>query len=360
LPKIRLLVYAQDQGGGKYIGPVVDALSKTMRTKELIVIVHSLSGAVFHKLGISHLALADAIEQPPLSVTIWVKYLKQQNISHIFCTTSSPYLDLTNCHLVFAAKKLGIPVMGILDHWKGFDRFFSIDKPVFFPDHICCIDKFCRQKIEDIGVPKDRIHITGHPHLEKVCRENWEGYMPGGEIHILLISQPNTAERSYKGIFFQQRGEYRLIDEIARSAGQVFSGQLVGIKIRLRLHPKERYVEDLPPDITMDENQDWEESLRANEIFFGLDSMALVEANLAGKYCISLELPELKELSYNSIPLSFSKKIKELSELTTAFEEAIEKLGKSKDYENKCPEIFIDSTERSLVLLEQFIRGAIR
>ena len=250
--------------------------------------------------------------------------------------------------------------MGVLDHWKGFDRFFSRGGPDFLPDHICCIDEFCKRKLEDLGVLADRIHTVGHPYLEKICQESWEGHISADKIRILLVSQPNTGDQSFKGIFFHRIGKHRLIDELTLLVTRSFSGKGLGVQVCIRPHPKERFMEALPLDLEMDENQEWDQCIRENDIFLGLDSMALIEAHLAGKYCISLELPEFRGLSDNSIPCSFSRKVKDLSELSSALEDAIITVTKGKRFEPKCPAIFADSTKRTLAVLDQFIKGALK
>jgi hypothetical protein len=360
LPENRLLVYAQDQGGGRFMGPVIKALIQTREFPGLIILIHPLSGAFFHKLGIPHFALADAVGAPPLPVGTWEEFLKEKSINRVFCTTSSPYLDLTNCHLIVAAKKLGIPVMGIMDHWKGFDRFFSKGTIAFLPDHTCCIDEFCKRRFLDLGVPAYRIHTIGHPYLERICQQSWEGHISGDKIRILLISQPNTTDQSFKGIFFHPIGKYRLIDEIICLVARVFPGKGQGIQLKIRPHPKERLMEAMPIGVEIDENQEWNQSIRENDIFVGLDSMALIEAHLAGKYSISLLFPELQGLSDNSIPFAFSKNVKGLSELTSALEDAIKIMTKGKRFETRFPAILEDSTKRTLAVLDEFIKGALK
>jgi len=110
----------------------------------------------------------------------------------------------------------------------------------------------------------------------------------------------------------------------------------------------------------MDNNQEWEQSIRENDIFLGFDSMALIEAYLAGKYCISLAFPEFQFLSENEIPLLFSRKVKELSELSSALENALIKVTKGKRSGHRRHAVFMDSTKRTLALLDQFIKGALK
>jgi len=352
----RLLIYAQDPGGGKYISPVAQELIKSDKFLGPAILVHPLSQGIFNKIGIPYVSLEKCIGKPPFSETAWETYLKTQKVTHVFCTTSSPYLDLTNCNLVTVSKKLNIPVMGILDHWKGFDRFFSEDGPIYFPDYICCIDEFCKCKFEQMGLPVNNVYAVGHPYLEEIAGQNWEQNATGGKICVLLISQPNTVNRSFKGIFFLRMGEKRLIDEIAFRATLVFHSQTEDIHIRYRPHPKEQFIETLPEGVKLDDNREWVQTMKETDIFLGFDSMALVEAHLAGKYCISLSLPEIESSSDNSIPISFPGIINDISKVSSVVEGAIGIIREGAKTENKYSAIFLDSTQRVLSLIDRFFQ----
>lgn len=353
----RLLVYAQDPGGGKYISPVIQELIKSGKIPDLLILVHPLSQGIFSKNGIPYISLEKCIGKPPLSEAVWETFLKTQNVTHVFCTTSSPYLDLTNCNLITVSKKLNIPVMGLLDHWKGFDRFFSEDKPIYLPDYTCCIDEFCKCKFEEMGLPVNNVYAVGHPYLEQITGQNWKQNTHGGKINLLLISQPNTVDRSFKGIFFLQMGKKRLIDEIASRVTPLFHSQTEDIHIRYRPHPKERFIETLPEGVELDDNREWVQAMKENDIFLGLDSMALVEAHLAGKYCISFSLPELDSLSDNSIPISFSGMINDMSDLSSVVEGAIGTIREGAKTGNRYTAVFSDSIQRVLSLIDRFLQG---
>ena len=351
---MKLLIYAQDRGGGNYLSPVIKMLVKTYKSSELLILVHPLSQNIFIKNGISHISLEKSIVLPPVDENNWKSFLEAQNITHVFCTTSSPYLDISNGNLIAVSKKLEIPVMAVFDHWKGFDRFFYQGKPIFVPDYTCCIDEYSRQKMAEIGIPMDKVFAVGHPHLEKIIQRSREQDKPIRKIRVLLVSQPNTANQSFKGIFFLCRGEKRLIDEIALRLSQVFAKQGLKGEIRYRPHPKEQSIEALPENVKMDEGQEWDEALSENNIFLGLDSMAMVEAYLSGKYCISFALPEFEGLSDNLIPIAFPSIIDTLSDLPSAIEDAIRTTTKNTGTENKFLSIFEDSTHRILTLVDQF------
>jgi hypothetical protein len=132
------------------------------------------------------------------------------------------------------------------------------------------------------------------------------------------------------------------------------------LQIAIRLHPKEQSDHTLPAGIEIDENPELETSIKEYDIFLGLDSMALVEAYLMGKYCISLQLPEFKILSDNLIPLSFSEKITNLEDLSPKLSDTVNNIVRGIGIEVKCAEIFKNSTERMLSVLANFLQDALQ
>lgn len=342
--------------------PVVKELIAKRIAPDTVVLVHPLSQPLFDKENIAHQKLEDAIKTVPVSFATWETYLKEHNVERVFCTTSSPYRDLSNGHLIAAARNLGIPTLGIMDHWKGYDRFFEDGEPRWCPDHICCIDNFCLQKLRDVGFGADCIHVVGHPYLERICAESRGAGSAASSIRVLLVSQPVTSDRSFKGIFFKQFGGQRLIDEIADvlkkgRAHPVGQGQRVNMYIRK--HPKEQPLEKLPEGMDADPFPEWNTSLREHHIFIGLDSMALVEAGLAGKPCITLDLPGFRSLSDVSVPFAYSKKAVNTAGLAEALEAAVAALDTSGGNGSTCPEFLHDSTQRTVDVVERFFNKKI-
>lgn len=109
--------------------PVVKELIAKRIAPDRVVLVHPLSQPLFGKENIPHQKLEDAIKTVPVSFATWEIYLKVHNVERVFCTTSSPYRDPSNAHLIAAARDAGIPALGIMDHWKGYDRFFEDGEP---------------------------------------------------------------------------------------------------------------------------------------------------------------------------------------------------------------------------------------
>jgi hypothetical protein len=354
------LFYAQDLGGGKFIAPVIKALLACGERSRPIILVHPLSHVFFHRYGIPYSLVADTVGSLPVSVSSWKHFLEAQRIEYVFSTTSSPYIDLTNSNLILAARNSGIATLGVLDHWKGFDRFCHQGKPDFMPDHICCIDEYTRMRLSDLGISSNRVHVVGHPYLETIHLQAPKERSTDRAIRILLVSQPVVSDGNFRGIFFKRYGKKRLIDRISDCVKSFSIPSVERLQIAIRLHPKEQSDHTLPAGIEIDENPELETSIKEYDIFLGLDSMALVEAYLMGKYCISLQLPEFKILSDNLIPLSFSEKITNLEDLSPKLSDTVNNIVRGIGIEVKCAEIFKNSTERMLSVLANFLQDALQ
>lgn len=71
--------------------------------------------------------------------------------------------------LIKKAKKLDIPSLGLLDAWKGLDRFWYGDgrmRPL--TDKLVVIDEISAHWLIKHGVPKELIIVIGHPALEMI------------------------------------------------------------------------------------------------------------------------------------------------------------------------------------------------
>ena len=338
---------------GKCIAPLVKYIQNKYQP---IVVVHPLSEPIFKKYKISYHLLSDFFNTL-LSKNIDIKsFLVKNRISHVFCTLSSPYLNLINPNLIKTSREIHIPTFGIMDHWKGYDRFFD-DKGVmaYFPDFIGCIDEFCKNKLLELCGDPERIFIIGHPHLEKILNMKI-GHLErkGKGVNILIISQPDTVDKSFQGIFFKRLGSEKVLDKVLKQINTIKHD--IDINIRYRPHPKEKPFEQLPEGIDIEKTKDWENTLSENDIFIGLDSMLLIEAHLAGRYCFSLKIPDLSNFDSVTIPYQIGKSINHLDTLGFTLKEAISRLKQGcpsspSDLKKKV----IGSLQRSIYYFEWFV-----
>ncbi|WIM05112.1 MAG: hypothetical protein OHM77_10455 [Candidatus Nitricoxidivorans perseverans] len=62
-----------------------------------------------------------------------------------------------------------LPSVGVLDHWKGLERFFPErggGAPLALPELLCVPDDVCAQALAGLGMPGGRLRVTGHPRLD--------------------------------------------------------------------------------------------------------------------------------------------------------------------------------------------------
>jgi len=130
-------------------------------------------------------------------------------------------------------------------------------------------------------------------------------------------------------------------------------------QVHYRPHPKERLLENMPLHVEMDVSPRWDQAVREFDVFIGLDSMAMVEAHLAGKYCIALGFGEVQALSDNSIPFSFPGILENLADFPSELVKALETVSTGNGKERDMPTFLVDSTERTLDVFDRFALGTL-
>jgi len=355
----KILIYAQDPGGTRYMGLVLRAINESGQPAPLRILVHPLSQDIVRDFQVPFESLTRTGEDLPISVYTWIRYLEEERIAGVFCTISSPYLDLTNCYLIVACRKLSVPAMGIMDHWKGYDRFYQGDKLEYMPHYICCIDDSCKKRLQGLGLASSRIFVVGHPYLEAICRQNRNCSGSGERPRVLLVSQPDTTDRSFNSIYSHFVEGQRLIDQISSTAAKIEERSRIGCTIHYRPHPKERPLQDISRNIAIDVSSRWDQALKKFDVFIGLDSMAMVEAHLAGKYCIALELEAIKELSETPMPFSFCGILNNLADFPAELVKAMNSVSTGSVKERVTPSLLADSTERTIDVFERFASRAL-
>jgi hypothetical protein len=351
----QVLIYAQDRGGAQILALVARQLQQDGNGLEQRTLVHPLAAPVFQSLRVPSRSLRDMGHIPPLSQVQAEALLREAGATHLVCTVSSPYLDRTNENFILAARSLGIPSLGLLDHWKGFDRFLDDEGRLRGePDHLGCIDSYCFEKLVALGLKPEALHLVGHPYLEFVAAQGAAAPATDGATAILLVSQPKTVDRSFDGIFFLPYGKERVIDVLARELAALAAS--VPLIYRYRHHPKENGRHLLPEGLLSDGSADWEAARQRYHIFVGLDSMALVEAAVAGKFCVILDFPAFAGLSDGVVPYDFGVKVKNQDELAKALEDAVSR--RRQGFQGKPIKglTLQGSLNRTLKLLQQFIQ----
>ena len=90
----------------------------------------------------------------------------------LYVTGTSTNERTMGLSLVEACRDRGIATVGAVDAPMNAGRRFAgpfPDEPLrFAPDHLLVIDDWTAQAFEDLGYPRERIMVCGHPHFDRV------------------------------------------------------------------------------------------------------------------------------------------------------------------------------------------------
>ena len=338
-----LLVFAQDPGSAACMTPVLGSLVAEGLPAEFRCIFHPDAEPVLTRSGGT-----TGSDVPPGSWPIqpesWRRYFESRHVTHVWCTLSSRYRDMSNSHLIEAARSAGVPTLGLMDHWKGYDRFYDEDgRGRYFPDYIGCIDEHSLEEFRRRDIQDDRLCVVGQPVLEMALKQRSRRPV-ADRMRVLVVSQPNAADRSFEGVFLQHRHEGRLIDGIV-------AGLAAGSSVFYRSHPKEVRAGDLPAGVTMDSTPDTATAVQDYDLMIGLDSMMLVEAALMGSSVVILDLPELDGQSDVAIPYAYGHRVSRVEDLA-----ALDNLQERPGVAPADVESLIASIEGSLDRSMRFVR----
>ena len=299
-----LLVYLQDPGSTRCLVPVLQALAGGRRVQRTSYVFHHTARRVVEEERFMPEG-TEWVDSERLDEPLWRSRLERSGVTHVLCTIASPRVDRTNGWLIQACRASGLPSLGIMDHWKGFDRFCDEGGNARYrPDWIGCIDEYMCGELEQRFGGADRLFAVGQPALERVRPDSLDEPVPGRGPRVLLVSQPNDRDGSFDGIFLQSREGGRLIDRLADLAPDTAS-------LTYRPHPKEKLA-TLPAEIEVDTDSIAEIGRRYDWLV-GVDSMLMLEGALRGMRTIVLDLPELASSTDGRVPYEYGHRLTELA-----------------------------------------------
>lgn len=322
-----ILVFAQDPGGAKNIAILARRLLTDNKLK-LIIFIHPLAKDAFDAFDVPYEIISSADSSLLFDENVAESFLNNGKYSHVLCTVSTTAKDLTNARLIETARKLSLPTFGILDHWKGLNRFFDESgKPIYMPDVLGCIDDFTVQRLVKMGINKNRLLAVGHVYLEQVYLYGLKEQKRAKETKdILLVSQPLVFNKSYQSIFSVDFFPGTLMANLCKVFDKLKEN--LSLNIYYRAHPKEEPFRGIPQYVAIDKSANWYDILKDYDIFIGLDSMLLIEACVFGKRSISLVFPEIKDVAMSSYPFRFSLESKDITSFEKHLLSALENNAK--------------------------------
>lgn len=346
MPRPKILYYAQDPGGTRYLDPAITTLFDEQEF-DWSLVLHPFAKKSVLMDDRYAVCRSDFSNQLPARQSYFETVLADTNPDVIVCTTSAQARDASNSTLIDTARQLGIPCLAGLDHWKGLDRFFEGPYPKYFPDQLICIDDTTKAALGDSGLDTSRIHPVGHPGLEHIERNSTGRTKTPWRL--LLVSQPIVQSGAYHGIYDEHINGHRLIDGIADALAAEIQNNT--FDVYLRRHPKEHAGDALPAGINIDDIADWDAARTYYDVFVGFDSMALIEASLSGAPCVRMALPELADISDQPVPLDYGVLATKLKDLTGHIHDAVTHAA------TPGPNPFSGSTVRAATTIKTFVNS---
>ncbi|MBI4680525.1 MAG: hypothetical protein HY753_04800 [Nitrospirae bacterium] len=145
-----ILVFAQEAGTALVLSPIIDYLRINGNYR---IEIHALPPAIY--------SLSDKYD-----VIEWNGFPKR-DVSLLLTGFGHPRMDI-NREIFGSAFERGIGSIAVLDNWKALERFLEKNGSVAekLPDIIAVMDKKTCEVLMKMGVPSERLVVTGHPGIE--------------------------------------------------------------------------------------------------------------------------------------------------------------------------------------------------
>jgi ubiquinone/menaquinone biosynthesis C-methylase UbiE len=303
--KKKIIFFAEDPGGANYLKPLI---SLFLRKYSVKIVAKGHSAREFLSLYKNFLLSDKTIPE----------IFDAQKPDIIICGSADNPVSIDKLAIVEARKRKILSV-GVIDFWTGCESRYSnkkADSLYYAPDYLLVIDTTIMEKFVQLGFPKERIFVCGHPHFDEILSKKREmekqgkayfrrKYFPDvtkNEKIILFSGEP-----LWYGEKFQKNSQYSLtgyknsserihvaLDEFLSSIKRVN----MEAKVIIRMHPK-----NSDSDYAKYKNRVWQVTKYGNsvEMLFSCDavvgvcSMFLLEAVIIGKPVLSI-MPKREEV----------------------------------------------------------------
>lgn len=304
----KILAYAHEVGGARAMLPVLRRLLCDGDCS-LVIIASQKAGSVLTVAGLPIILVTELDCSIPVDEVGALRLLERFLPDLLLCSASNSR-DPSSGNLVVTARGLGIASVGIVDHWKGSERFRrGANGPLdFLPDKLAVIDEHSHAAYRAQGVPADRLIIVGHSYLEQISKERDAWLVPARvtrlkrqaglepDRHVVLFCSELVHDHGYHS----SCGEACLPLSHMKVEGQCLRDLLEGcirefsaysgwtLELLERMHPNERD-EPLWGARRIDQSAMTDtETVAMASVVLGLSSMPLFEAAVLGIPAASL------------------------------------------------------------------------
>lgn len=283
---------AREAGSAAALAPVARAL---VDGGTAVSIVAPAEGAgPFERHALPLLAFPDSPTSDDVSAL-----LRRENAS-VLVTGTSVFPDRDDVFWA-AARALGVPSFGIVDHWCNYAARFS-HRQAFdcLPDFVGVIDEAAGEALEAAGCPKPVI-ITGHPYFDELVRVGTAGLRVTGRRDlgiapdrrvVVFASEPDS--RHFGTSLHNGPYDDFTEDEVGLAVRRACASAAPDTLLIVKLHPLERSDAhrrlaelDAPPETRVLRSYPSADLISAADVVVGITSMFLLESALMGVPTIS-------------------------------------------------------------------------
>lgn len=247
------------------------------------------------------------------------RFLKEVSPDMVFTGTSAD--DFTEKYLWIAAKKQGIISVALIDSWINYGIRFSeyslkdislyakSKEFKYLPDYIFTIDDYSKGEMMKEGLPESIIYVTGQPYLQYIRNRilqvdetdvrKYRKSIECSEKTKLIVYASDDISKTYNDSLENMFWGYneKTIFSYVYKALNDFCLKGEDFILLIRPHPKEDIdywndvVKKIPQmKVIIDKSTKGDTIIKSADLIIGMQSMFLLEAVLAHKEIISLQI----------------------------------------------------------------------
>lgn len=195
------------------------------------------------------------------------------------------------------AKRRGMPVLAVLDHWVNYRMRFIRDEVESLPDVLIVTDREAAAMAAATFGAACRIVMWDNRYLQSEVAKVLSYPQPvigARAARLLIVLEPVRQDWSEGAT---EEAEFRALDFLLNNLAAIFADP-DEVEVRLRPHPSESPAKYLPwlrrqerPRLELSEAQSLAEDIAWSDVAAGLQSYALVVALESGRRAVSYLLP---------------------------------------------------------------------
>ena len=329
----KILLYARDPGAANVVIPLYNKLKDASKF-EAVLVGKDFSLESYKKEGLDFIDVGNKVyDSHSASV-----FLKEGNFSLVLTGTTAD--DYTDRYLWQGAKELGIKSIAVLDQWMNYRTRFELGEPnkssksskLVLPDYICVMDDLAKSEMIKEGIPSKHIVITGQPYFETVKNRieslsvvdisKFKDKYQIDKDDIDLVFASEEIESTY-GKDYYGYTEKTVLKDLITSLKTICKSTNKKIYLSIKLHPRNqpnefeiyRKLSDSNLHIIITKEESRQIVISSADLVIGMTSMFLLEAIVANKPILNVQIGLKRENPFVLSRLGYTKTLTTADEL---------------------------------------------